>query len=75
MLNIPFQHIDYKIWHEYSIIKSTEDITAILNTLSYINLLPEDELIIELRKMRSDLKNMLKGNKLSGDYKKLFNRI
>ena len=55
--------------------KSTEDITAILNILSYINLLPEDELIIELRKMRSHLKNMLKGNKVSGDYKKLFNRI
>ena len=55
--------------------KSTEDMTAILNTLSYINVLPEDEQIIELRKMRSHLNNMLKGNKLSGDYKKLFNRI
>ena len=28
--------------------KSTEDITTILNTLSYINLLLEDEQIIEL---------------------------
>ena len=55
--------------------KSTEDMTAILNTLSYINLLPEDEQIIELPKMRSHLNIMLKGNKLSGDYKKLFNRI
>ena len=55
--------------------KSTEDMTAILNTLSYINVLPEDEQIIELRKMRSHLNNMLKGNKLNGDYKKLFSRI
>ena len=55
--------------------KSTEDMAAILNTLSYINLLPEDEQIIELPKMRSHLNNMLKGNRLSGDYKKLFNRI
>ena len=55
--------------------KSTEDMTACLNTLSYINVLPEDEQIIELRKMRSHLNNMLKGNKLSGDYKKSFNRI
>ena len=43
--------------------KSTEDITAILNTLSYINLLPDSEQIIELRKMRS---HMLKDNKLNG---------
>ena len=55
--------------------KSTEDMTAILNTLSYINVLPEDEQIIELRKMRSHLNNMLKGNKLNGDYKKLLSRI
>ena len=54
--------------------KSTKDVTAILNTLSYVNLLPEDEQIIELHKMRSHLNNMLKGNKLTGDYKKLFNR-
>ena len=47
--------------------KSREDITSILNTLRYINLLPEGEQIIELLKMRSHLKNMLKGNKLSGD--------
>ena len=46
--------------------KSTEDITTILNTLSYINLLPDSEQIIELRKMRSHLNNMLKDNKLNG---------
>ena len=55
--------------------KSREDITSILNTLRFINLLPEGEQIIELLKMRSHLKNMLKGNKLSCDQKKLFNRI
>ena len=55
--------------------KSTEDVAAILNTLSNINLLPDIEQIIELPKMRSHLNNMLKGNKLNGDYEKLFNRI
>ena len=55
--------------------KSTEDITTILNTLSYINLLLEDEQIIELRKMRSYLNNMLKGNKLSGDYLEYLSRL
>ena len=55
--------------------KSTKDITTILNTLSYINLLLEDEQIIELRKMRSYLNNMLKGNKLSGDYLEYLSRL
>ena len=31
--------------------RSTEDITNTLNTLSYIELLPKDEQIIELRKI------------------------
>ena len=32
--------------------KSIKNTAAILNTLSYINLLPDDEQMIELRKMK-----------------------
>ena len=45
--------------------KSTEDMTSILNILSYISLLPEDGQDNELKK----------GNKLNGNYKKIFNQI
>ena len=56
--------------------KSTEDMTSILNILSYISLLPEDEQANELNKIKSHLNNMLKkGNKLNGNYKKIFNQI
>ena len=56
--------------------KSTEDITSILNILSYISLLPKDEQGNELNKIKSHLNNMLKkGNKLNGNYEKIFNQI
>ena len=56
--------------------KSTEDIRSILNILSYISLLPEDEQDNELNKIKSHLNNMLKkGSKLNGNYKKIFNQI
>ena len=51
--------------------KSTEDMTSILNILSYISLLPEDEQDNELDKMKSHLNNVLKkGDKLNDNYKK-----
>ena len=56
--------------------KSTEDMTSILNILSYISLLPEDEQDNELDKIKSHLNNMLKkDNKLNGNYKKIFNQV
>ena len=56
--------------------KSTEDMTSILNILSYISLLPEDEQDNELDKMKSHLNNVLKkGNKLNGNYKKKVNQM
>ena len=56
--------------------KSTDDITSILNILSYISLLPEDEQGNELNKIKSHLNNVLKkGNKLNGNYEKIFNQI
>ena len=56
--------------------KSTEDMTSILNILSYISLLPEDEQDNELDKMKSHLNNVLKkGNKLNGNYKKTVNQM
>ena len=51
--------------------KSTEDMTSILNILSYISLLLEDEQDNQLDKMKSHLNNVLKkGNKLNDNYKK-----
>ena len=56
--------------------KSTEDMTSILNILSYISLLPEDEQDNELDKVKSHLNNMLKkGNKLNGNYKRRINKM
>ena len=56
--------------------KSTEDMTSILNILSSISLLPEDEQDNELDKIKSHLNNMLKkDNKLNGNYKKIFNQV
>ena len=56
--------------------KSTEDMTSILNILSYISLLPEDEQDNELDKIKSHLNNMLKkGNKLNGNYKRRINKM
>ena len=56
--------------------KSTEVMTSILNILSYISLLPEDEQDNELDKIKSHLNNMLKkGNKLNGNYKKRINKM
>ena len=56
--------------------KSTEDMTSILNILSYISLLPEDEQDNELDKIKSHLNNMLKkGNKLNGNYEKRINKM
>ena len=56
--------------------KSTEDMTSILNILSYISLLPEDEQDNELDKIKSHLNNMLKkGNKLNGNYKKRISQM
>ena len=56
--------------------KSTEDMTSILNILSYISLLPEDEQDNELDKMKSHLNNVLKkGNKLNGNYQKTVNQM
>ena len=49
--------------------------TSILNILSYISLLVEHEQDNELDKIKSHLNNMLKkGNKLNGNYKKIFNQ-
>ena len=55
--------------------KSTEDMTSILNILSYISLLPEDEQDNELDKI-SHRNNMLKeDNKLNGNCKQIFNQM
>ena len=43
--------------------KSTEDITNILNTLSYITVLLKDEQDIELRRITQNIKNINTINK------------
>ena len=59
-----------------SYISLLEDITSILNILCYISLLLEHEQDNELDKIKSHLDNMLKkGNKLNGNYKKIFNQM
>ena len=58
--------------------KSTMDITNILNTLSYISLLPKDEQAIELRRITQNAKNINtinKNQRYSGNYRKLLNRV
>ena len=58
--------------------KSTEDITNILNTLSYITALPKDEQDIELRRITQNIKNINtinKNQRYSGNYRKLLNKI
>ena len=58
--------------------KSTEDITNILNTLSYITVLPKDEQDIELRRITQSIKNINtinKNQRQSVSYRKLLNKI
>ena len=58
--------------------KSTEDITNILNTLSYITVLLKDEQDIELRRITQNIKNINtinKNQRQSVSYRKLLNKI
>ena len=58
--------------------KSTEDITNIINTLSYITVLPKDEQDIEIRRITQNIKNVNtinKNQRYSGNYRKLLNKI
>ena len=58
--------------------KSTEDITNIINTLSYITVLPKDEQDIELRRITQNIKNVNtinKNQRYSANYRKLLNKI
>ena len=54
--------------------RSTEDITDIINTLSYISLLPRPELFSELFKIIKHIKNINNDERFSGNYKKLLNK-
>ena len=54
--------------------RSTEDITHIINALSYISLLPKPELFSELFKIIEDIKNINNYKRFSGNYEKLLNK-
>ena len=54
--------------------KSNDDITYIINTLSYISLLPKPELFSELFKIIEHIKNINNDKWFSGNYKKLLNK-
>ena len=54
--------------------RSTEDITHIINTLSYISLLPKNEQVIELNKVIYHIRNINKGKRFSSSYKKLLDK-
>ena len=55
--------------------KSTKDITNILNTLSYIELLPKQEIYDEVFKIIHHIKNINNDKRFSGNYKKLWNKV
>ena len=54
--------------------KSNDDITYIINTLSYISLLPKPELFSELFKIIEHIKNINNDKRFRGNYKKLLNK-
>ena len=54
--------------------RSTEDITHIINTLNYIRLLPKDEEVIELNKIIYHIKKINKDKRFSINYRKLLDK-
>ena len=52
-----------------------EDITNIINSLTYIGLLPKPELFIEIFKIIQHIKNINNDKRFSGNYKKLLNKV
>ena len=52
-----------------------EDITNIINSLTYISLLPKPELFIEIFKIIQHIKNIDNDKRFSGNYKKLLNKV
>ena len=55
--------------------KSNEDISNIINSLSGISLLPKPELFIEIFKIIQHIKNINNDKRFSGNYKKLLNKV
>ena len=55
--------------------KSNEDISNIINSLSYTSLLPKPELFIEIFKIIQHIKNINNDKRLSGNYKKLLEKV
>ena len=54
--------------------RSTEDITHIINTLNYIRLLPKDEEVIELNKIIYHIRKINKFKRFSINYRKLLDK-
>ena len=54
--------------------RSTEDITHIINTLNYIRLLPKDEEVTELNKIIYHIKKINKDKRFSINYRKLLDK-
>ena len=52
-----------------------EDITNIINSLTYIGLLPKPELFTEIFKIIQHIKNINNDKRFSGNYKKLLNKV
>ena len=55
--------------------KPNEDITNIINSLTYISLLPKPELFIEIFKIIQHIKNINNDKRFSGNYKKLLKKV
>ena len=54
--------------------RSTEDITHIINTLNYIRLLLKDEEVIELNKIIYHIKKINKDKRFNINYRKLLDK-
>ena len=52
-----------------------EDITNIINSLTYISLLPKPELFIEIFKIIQHIKNINNDKRFSGNCKKLLEKV
>ena len=52
-----------------------EDITNIINSVTYISLLPKPELFIEIFKIIQHIKNINNDKRFSGNYKKLLEKV
>lgn len=65
----------YIFINNYIKMKSNEDVTAIINILSYITLLPYTEVCSEVSKVAMHIKNINNDKRFSSNYKKILKKL